>query len=195
MSKFLYSLPELPHFAEYVTQPGLFTPEEIQQIRGYYDSTPHEEGVLARPTAPGERNIRMSTVAMLLPGPEHHWVFERIARWAYQVNHQYFGFDLQGLNEGLQLAHYGAGDYFDWHLDFGPNHNSTRKLSVTVQIADPTEYEGGNLEFFINGQSHIMPRELGTAVLFPSFIQHRVTPITQGSRYSLVGWVNGTPFR
>lgn len=195
MSKYLYSLPELPHFAEYLIQPGLFTAEEVGKIQSYYAITPQEPAVIDRELKPDEQSIRKSTVAFLPPSSEYLWVFERIARWAYQINSQYLGFDLQGLNEGLQLARYGVDDYFDWHLDFGPNHNSTRKLSISVQITDPAEYEGGNLEIMINGKSHVMPKEPGTAILFPSFIQHRVTSIIRGSRYSLVGWVNGKPFR
>ncbi|MDB2656544.1 2OG-Fe(II) oxygenase [Crocinitomicaceae bacterium] len=80
-------------------------------------------------------------------------------------------------------------------MDFGAAEISARKLSVTVQLSDPDEYEGGDLEFMINHKTVKAPRKKGTIVVFPSFIMHRVTPITKGTRQSIVGWVSGPPYR
>jgi PKHD-type hydroxylase len=81
------------------------------------------------------------------------------------------------------------------HLDVGrqfPN----RKLSFSVQLSDDAEYIGGDLRFhYIKNQPEVAPREKGTVVFFPSWIVHDVTPVTQGTRRSLVGWVNGPNFK
>ena len=90
---------------------------------------------------------------------------------------------------------YGSEDHFDWHLDFGPGAISERKLSITVQLSDEDAYEGGDLEFMVNKEYVKAPREQGTVIVFPSFIMHRVTPVTKGTRESIVGWIAGPPFR
>ncbi len=83
-------------------------------------------------------------------------------------------------------------DHYGWHMDVGPDGDTaTRKISVTVQLSDPDTYEGGNLEL-MPGDVAIMRRVQGGAVLFPSFLLHRVTPMEKGTRYSLVAWFVGT---
>ena len=72
---------------------------------------------------------------------------------------------------------------------------TTRKLSITVQLSDATEYEGGELQFMVNQNIITAPKEKGTAIIFPSFCLHRVTPVIKGSRKSIVGWIAGPPYR
>lgn len=99
------------------------------------------------------------------------------------------------FHEELQLAKYSDRGFFDWHLDFGAGEISARKLSMTIQLSDPNDYEGGDLRFMINKEIVNAPKEKGTIIIFPSFIMHRVTPITKGTRQSIVGWVSGPPYR
>ncbi|MFT7073376.1 MAG: PKHD-type hydroxylase [Patiriisocius sp.] len=66
---------------------------------------------------------------------------------------------------------------------------------MTIQLSDPNDYEGGDLRFMINKEIVNAPKEKGTIIIFPSFIMHRVTPITKGTRQSIVGWVSGPPYR
>jgi PKHD-type hydroxylase len=80
-------------------------------------------------------------------------------------------------------------------MDFGTGELSNRKLSITVQLSDPDEYEGGELQFMVNQNIFTAPKDKGTAIIFPSFALHRVTPITKGSRKSIVGWISGAPYR
>lgn len=95
--------------------------------------------------------------------------------------------------ESVQLAEYAVGEEYDWHLDLGPGAAELRKLSVSVQLTDPAEYDGGDLE--IRGVGAVS-RAQGTAIVFPSFLLHRVTPVTRGTRRSLVAWAIGDrPFR
>lgn len=80
-------------------------------------------------------------------------------------------------------------------MDFGAGEISHRKLSISVQLSGSEEYEGGDLQFMINQNTVSVPRTKGTVVIFPSFILHRVTPITQGLRQSVVAWLAGPPYR
>jgi len=86
---------------------------------------------------------------------------------------------------------------YDWHhdVDFNKNDGRDRKFSVTVQLSDPSEYEGGAFEFKGIEQPSIESREKGTVLVFPSHFQHRVTPVTSGVRKSLVAWFEGPSWR
>ena len=83
--------------------------------------------------------------------------------------------------------------HYDWHLDYGSAF-SNRKISFSIQLSDPSEYDGGVLE--IAGMpSNEETQKKGTIILFPSYVRHRVTPVTRGTRYCIVGWVHGPHFR
>ena len=127
--------------------------------------------------------------------PENNWIYQKFAQLAISCNNERYWFDLLGFHQELQLTQYIQGDFFDWHLDFGAGEISARKLSMTVQLTDPETYEGGDLQFMINKEVINAPKEKGTIIIFPSFIMHRVTPITRGMRQSIVGWVSGPPYR
>jgi len=109
-----------------------------------------------------------------------------------------YGYQLTGFMEGAQIAWYEAGGaggdgHYDWHVDIGPGPYSLRKLSMSVQLSDPADYDGGELEFMASAESGIRTR--GSLIVFPSFLQHRVTPVTRGIRASMVSWIAGPPYR
>tara|TARA_R100001129_G_scaffold91826_1_gene62682 strand:- start:103 stop:693 length:591 start_codon:yes stop_codon:yes gene_type:complete len=96
----------------------------------------------------------------------------------------------------IQYTEYHAteGGKYDWHHDVDWNNNKTeldRKLSVTVQLSDPLDYDGGVFEFQETEQPNIEYKTKGTVLIFPSYLQHRVTPVTRGLRKSLVAWFYG----
>jgi PKHD-type hydroxylase len=82
---------------------------------------------------------------------------------------------------------------YGWHQDYGAK--VSRKLSLTVQLTDPSEYEGGNLQIMTTGTPVNARKQRGLIVAFPSYVLHQVTPVTQGSRQSLVAWVSGPAFK
>ena len=93
---------------------------------------------------------------------------------------------------------YNIGGKYDWHSDYGvsPKRGVYRKLSMTIQLSDPSEYEGGELEIVdYYNRTHIFPKEKGMFIVFDSRIPHRVCPVTNGTRMSLVGWANGPKLR
>lgn len=123
------------------------------------------------------------------------WLFEKILQKLVNVNHDYFKFDIIGFQESLQFTEYNApsGHYSD-HTD-KLLRGKVRKLTMVIQLTDPEEYEGGELELCLGGKPFVVSKEQGTLVTFPSYNLHRVQATTKGTRHSLVGWVTGRPFR
>jgi len=111
-------------------------------------------------------------------------------------------FNIKNTIERFQYTEYHGNvkGHYNWHVDLGPGVPSYRKLSLSIQLSDPNEYVGGDLQVFdANVDSPFpyrdVPRKKGSAILFPSFTPHRVTPVTKGVRKSLVWWVGGEPFK
>ena len=144
------------------------------------------------------------------------WIYKEIQPYVHNAN-ALAGWNFQwDWSESCQFTKYEKGQYYDWHCDSWekvydqpntPSHGKIRKLSVTISLNDPSEYVGGNLEFDFRNQvdwernkkkaikscEEIRPR--GSIIVFPSFCWHRVAPVTSGTRYSLVIWNLGYPFR
>lgn len=189
-----FGLPLKHNFTEFIYYSGLVLPHEIDQIHNLW-----EEEKAIKATISGDQkyndDIRKSSVIFIDNTPKNDWLYNKLGSLAIKTNNDCYWFDLLGFHQELQLTRYSEGDFFDWHLDFGAGEISARKLSVTVQLSDPDEYEGGDLQFMINQKIVNAPRTKGTVIVFPSFILHRVTPITKGIRKSIVGWVSGPPYR
>lgn len=112
-----------------------------------------------------------------------------------------YKFDLDYSSINVQYTKYQKGDFYTWHTDddFNATHKkyqNVRKLSITVAL-NMGSYEGGNLQMVLNHQKEprTMRLEFGDVLVFPSFTQHQITPITKGIRLSLVSWVSGPPWR
>jgi PKHD-type hydroxylase len=84
--------------------------------------------------------------------------------------------------------------FYDWHTDFS-GFRPLRKISISIQLARPEDYEGGDLELLFANQPESLEKTRGTFIAFPSFVLHRVTPVTRGTRWSLVAWILGTRWR
>jgi len=114
------------------------------------------------------------------------------------ANHSIFKYNIQEL-ESVKILKYGVGGKYKWHTDCGAKETSTRKLTAIVQLSDETNYEGGDLEFGITDETgkhnHKAKRTRGSITIFPAFLSHRVTPITKGTRHSLITWMNGDCFK
>jgi PKHD-type hydroxylase len=139
---------------------------------------------------------RNSSVSFLYPNQWTTWIFERLQHLVLDANHNFFQYDLSSMEEGIQFTEYVApGQHYNWHMDRG-RLRAARKLSMTVQLSNPADYEGGDLELWLGGESSIAEtRKRGVVSIFPSYMMHRVTPVTSGTRYSLVCWVSGPKFK
>jgi len=142
------------------------------------------------------------------------WIFKEIIPFVLKANKEAgWNFSIHGP-EQLQFTEYGINQYYHWHQDSWNEpynkphepflHNKNRKLSITYSLSDPSDYQGGELEFDLSNSeknkkekikkcTEVFPR--GSLVVFPSFVWHRVCPVTTGTRYSLVTWFVGEPFK
>jgi len=140
------------------------------------------------------------------------WIYDIINPFIHNANKQ-AGWNFQwDWNESSQFTIYEKGHYYGWHTDQGSNplkedskhiNGKTRKLSLTLQLTDPTDYEGGDFQFkwiqdnkkgLLNIITVDDAKDIGTIIIFPSFIHHQVLPITKGKRESLVNWSVGKEF-
>jgi len=141
-------------------------------------------------------DIRQSTITWLAPSRATRALYRRVERTTLAANDRFFHFSVIGMSEALQFARYGPDrDHYDWHQDIGDGPATLRKISIIVQLSPPDAYEGGDVELLISTRAARLPRDRGAAILFPSYQLHRVTPVTAGTRYSLVCWISGEPFR
>jgi PKHD-type hydroxylase len=141
-------------------------------------------------------DVRKSKISWLYSCDDMEWVFRRVTDIILNLNERFFGFDIFGLNEGFQFTNYKAPGQINMvnmlieHMDF-----VVRKLSVSIQLTDPKEYEGGELYLYDDDKGTLMDKKQGTLILFPSYVLHEVMPVTKGERNSLVTWVTGNQFK
>lgn len=180
----------LDHVNNWAYADEVFSKEECQKIIAY--GTDFKEGLSVNKLTQEARN---SGVFWIYPSEETAWVFQRLVNVAIELNTRYFGFDLFGMLEGLQLTKYEAPNgFYDKHIDkIFPS--TPRKLSITVQLSDSADYEGGDLNLYFSKTPEVMAKGLGKLIAFPSYVLHEVSPVTKGTRYSLVVWITGKPFK
>lgn len=171
---------------------GVFTDAELDSIIAMGTKKDLFKGMTGGAQSDKNRN---SFVQFLYPNDLTEWVFRRLTDVVNEMNEVFFGFDLNGFEQGLQFTRYTApGQHYNWHIDRGRN-TPVRKLSVSVQLSDPADYKGGQLQLKYGRQDVTVKRERGLVTLFPSYALHRVKPVTEGTRYSLVAWVSGPQFK
>jgi PKHD-type hydroxylase len=140
-------------------------------------------------------DVRDSKISWLYPNDNMDWVFRRVTDIILNLNERFFKFDLFGLNEGFQFTNYEApSGKYGKHVDRGINF-PVRKLSISIQLTNPEEYEGGELYLYDNDKGTVMDKAQGTLIMFPSYVLHEVMPVTKGTRNSLVTWVTGKQFK
>jgi PKHD-type hydroxylase len=182
-----------------------FTTEELDKACAYFETQDLDKGAVV---GDEKNNARVSNIKFYNWDPKNEntaWIFQKMNNVITTINNQYYGFDLNGYNS-FQYTEYEASEKgkYDWHMDtiLGGNKPNnlldTRKLSVTMCVNEPgDEYKGG--EFQINNGSEkeceTITTKKGRMIIFPSFIIHRVAPITKGKRKSIVVWVEGPKFK
>lgn len=173
---------------------NIFTDQELDKII----EQGKEAGVRDATVGVGSvESYRASGVSwMSTADPELDWIYERLEPLVRRVNDEYFKFDLTDILP-LQFTTYDESNqgHYKPHLDLGRS-QPNRKLSFSLQLSDPFSHEGGSLQFPYNlVEPEVAPKARGKIIFFPSFMLHEVTPVTKGTRYSLVGWVSGPLFR
>ena len=195
-----------PRFCDEVIKYGLSQTETMARTGGYEDKE------LSKQEIKDLKRKRNSDLVWL----NDTWIYKELHPYVHEANRNAgWNFDWE-KSESCQFTKYNLNQYYDWHCDSWdkpydkpntPDHGRIRKLSMTCQLTDGSEYKGGELEFdFRNYEPHqreedrhlrkateILPK--GSIIVFPSFLWHRVKPITAGTRYSLVLWHLGYPFK
>ena len=138
-------------------------------------------------------NVRSSEHVFLYPSEFMSEYYRRISYIVKEANKQCFNYELTGLVEGIQFTKYKVGDFFKKHTD--TSKTITRKLSLSILLSDPNDFEGGDLNLYTSSIATPTKKEIGYTVIFPSYALHEVTPVTKGTRYSLVVWITGPNFK
>jgi PKHD-type hydroxylase len=181
----------------------VFTNDEIKKIielgEGGEACTPLSNGKVTHTglTNDVESDLRSCMLSFFKSDhPDNEWMFRKITDLVKGINDQFFRFDLAEI-ETLQFTRYSedTADFYVKHVDQIYKSNRVRKLSFSIQLSDPTDYEGGELKLYFRNTIDIAKKEKGSASFFPSYMLHEVTPVSKGIRYALVGWVSGPPFR
>lgn len=146
-------------------------------------------------------HIRKSDVVWI----DETWLYNLLAPFVKRANQDAgWNFSIEEI-ENCQWTKYSETQHYDWHRDSAETpynlpkhrlHGLIRKISLTLSLEHGDKYEGGNLQFRIDEKEITLnnSRKKGTIVIFPSFVKHRVSPVTNGTRYSLVAWNCGKPF-
>lgn len=175
-----------------------FTTEEIEQVKETLKALVSEPATVGTNDrdGPAPENIRKTKVSWLKLTPDTAWIYERMAYVAKELNAQYYNFDLYGFCEDMQATLYDeTKSHYTWHVDGGDNSEAPRKLSMVLQLSDPSEYEGGELQILNKPEPETVSKQKGRIAAFPAYTLHRVTPITKGLRCSLVVWACGPAFK
>ena len=179
---------------------GFLTPEDINLLLAQPEWLNLQAGCVGG-SGPADVNasIRESQISWLGVKPELAPICEKLYLAVAEVNRRFFHFDLTGFHEPMQLGLY-TGEtqgHYDWHTDASPTDTHVpRKLSLSMLLSDPSEFEGGEFQVkTCNDTVQTLDTQKGRAWFFPSYTLHRVAPVTKGVRRSLVLWVGGPAFR
>jgi len=183
------NMSELEYYAWF---DNVFSDSELDTIESMFDDDKLITGTTSD-TNKESLDLRDSKIKFLESSlEENKWIFQRLTATVQQANTQFFQFELDRI-ESLQYTTYKKNQYYRDHLDlmYKSSNNAVRKLSFSVQLSDPDSYKGGDLLLKISNEPTSVKRTRGAVIFFPSYILHEVTPVKQGVRKSLVGWVTG----
>ena len=177
----------------------MFTVVECKKIIGIADGVYPDDAGVGGGSGRGkvEKKIRDAELYGVHLNEANAWIFNKLGNIVAGVNTHHFDYDLAGITHTLQLLHYRhkpgeeTSGHYNWHIDSGPGQSAMRKISMSVQLSDPKYYEGGELEVFDHAGPIVAAKEQGSVHLFPSYMPHKVHPMTSGERWSLVIWVHG----
>lgn len=186
-----------PHSYPFITWDDAFTEEELNSIKNIGLSLPMTDAFVNDDDSVDCDEIRKSKVSWISNNQETYWIYDKLAFVARSINSKFFNFDLFGFIEDMQFTEYvgEAKAHYTWHQDISSTSPAPRKLSLVLQLSDPDEYEGGELQTMTSAEPSIVDKKKGMITAFPSWALHRVTPVTSGTRHTVVVWVAGPSFK
>jgi PKHD-type hydroxylase len=180
------------YFLHWVQAEEPLSPETCDRIVELGQSFPAEVGKIEDGKV---RQERQSMLHRMRPESRTRDFFQQLFRLMGEINEAYFGLALEGIVSPDYIEYEAGFGRFDWHNDYAyMAPDRVRKLTLILQLSEPEDYEGGQLEVFTS-EVVALPKQRGAILAFPSFLYHRVTPVTRGRRRSLVVWASGPPFR
>jgi len=179
--------------------PDVFSAEECQRIieQGKVLAA-HQGAITSDNDLYADRaEVRRCEVAWFAPDQaDFQWAHAKLEATISWANQQHWNYDLDGEKEFAQFTIYHPGDHFEWHMDLGDKNVQLRKLAAVAQLNGPEDYQGGSLQLHVQKSFRDVPKETGSVIVFPAYTMHRVIPVTEGVRYSLVQWMSGSrPYR
>ena len=179
------------------TTTPLFTPEQCQMIIECGRRQKPQKALvgMGKPGGGLDTNKRVTTISWI-PFKEMPEMYNQVNEFIQKANRNHFGFGDIQITEQAQFTEYPEGGFYDWHTDTDVNMSHeppVRKISMTCLLSPENQFEGGDLELMASGKRAKLKQ--GHAIIFASFINHRVAPITRGVRQSLVMWFVGKPFK
>ena len=178
------------------TTTPLFTPEQCQQIIDCGRRQPPQQAkVGGKPGSGADTKKRVTTISWI-PFKEMEPMYDDINTFIQKSNLNHFGFGDIQITEQAQFTEYPEGGFYDWHIDCDvdmKHEPPVRKISMTLLLSPENQFEGGDLELMEPGK--FVKLKQGHAIIFASFLNHRVNPVIRGVRQSLVMWFGGTPFK
>ena len=180
-----------------------YTAEELEKIKAYCIEKGTERAMVVSEEGKAfKSNIRPCNTKFHFYNDDLSWFFEKTAALIENINDNFYQYDLWGF-EGFQYTEYSQkDDRYGYHMDMITGDNvpeslrATRKLSFILILSDPNEYTGGQLDFNLSEENLLIPEQKkGRVIAFPSFMLHRVNPVTSGSRKSIVIWITGPKFK
>ncbi len=193
--KYFRDKSDKPDLTNYYHYPEAFTADEIDKIKKYADEIDAESGTVGDGII--INSMRSSKLKWLYPdNPKYNWLYEKLAWYINDANSNMWGFDISGFTEAAQFTSYLASEQgkYHFHTDVGGT-AAHRKVSIIVQLSDPKDYDGGDLQIYTVKEPMSMQKKKGSAIVFPSYLLHRVTEVTRGQRDSLVLWASGPSFK
>ncbi len=173
-----------------------FNQQELVWIDNLKELYPFQNATTVSDESNANPAIRKSNIKWIHHDEKSAWVYDRIRDLSIEANNSIWKFNLHSILDSIQYTEYYAnGGHYGWHTDIGPGSISHRKVSITIQLSGPDEYEGGDFDLWYGSEFMTMEKKKGSAILFPSFTLHRVTPVTKGVRRSLVLWVGGEAYK
>tara|TARA_B100001250_G_scaffold299263_1_gene260877 strand:- start:820 stop:1407 length:588 start_codon:yes stop_codon:yes gene_type:complete len=192
-----YSILPHPTFdgRDYATWEDGFTEEECNEIIRLGES---KDSFNSSVTSGVDTGIRKSLNSWLPVNKDTEWIYKRLGNISRCLNGLHWRFEISGFNEDLQYTRYNSDkSFYGWHIDGGgesKSENPPRKLSMTLQLSEASEYEGGDFQIHAS-KLHTLPKKKGLVIAFPSYCLHQVQPVTSGYRRSLVVWLCGPAFK
>ena len=182
----------MPHF--YLAVPGAFSAEECDRLIALGEAAAGEPGPVygadgGQSVDRRQRDVRTSFHAR---DGTTAWLFERLDA-LFAAASGPLGLPVGPIGEPVQIVRYDVGGHFaTWHTDGGLDQEEKRRISLSIELSERSDYDGGDLEVVPDwvGRPRTLPR--GSAQIFPSRALHHVTPVTRGRRWALVAWT-GAP--